>query len=57
MTAHNEEEIFEAGFIAGASGRIDMTKMDKKKSAKDTYQEYLRDREQSSQDTKTPKAA
>jgi hypothetical protein len=57
IQARSEDVIFEAGYMAGASGRTDMSESDKKKNANDAYQEFLKKREQSlspDRDTETP---
>ena len=39
-TTQNEEEVFTAGYIEGASGRTDMSEAQKKSNAKDAYRLY-----------------
>jgi hypothetical protein len=57
IQVQNEDVIFEAGYMAGASGRTDMSESDKKMNASDAYQEFLKKREQHlspDRDPKTP---
>ena len=44
MTKQTEEEVFTAGYKAGAAKRGDMSEADKEKNAKSAYQEFLKEK-------------